>query len=86
MQSLPDNWLSLIGLLAILATAAWLGDFIATRSFRVIARGIADQVHMGRSGHRAKGLRAHRPQRDLERHPPPHSRCLAAYLYGEWRH
>jgi hypothetical protein len=37
MQSLPDNWLSLIGLLAILATAAWLGDFIATRSFRGIA-------------------------------------------------
>ncbi|MCH2471370.1 MAG: hypothetical protein MK486_15355 [Gemmatimonadetes bacterium] len=44
MQSLPDNWLSLIGLLAILATAAWLGDFIATRSFRVIARGIAGRT------------------------------------------
>ena len=44
MQSLPDNWLSLIGLLAILATAAWLGAFIATRSFRVIARGIAGRT------------------------------------------
>ena len=44
MQSLPDNWLSLIGLLAILATAAGLGGFIATRSFRVIARGIAGRT------------------------------------------
>ena len=44
MQSLPDNWLSLVGLFAILATAAWLGDLIATRSFRGIARRIAGRT------------------------------------------
>ena len=44
MQSFPDNWLSLAGLLAILTSAVWLGDFIATRWFRVIARRIAGRT------------------------------------------
>ena len=44
IQSLPENWITLIGLLAILVVASWLGDLATTRVFRGVARRVAGRT------------------------------------------